>query len=282
MVLHRALYTNQQVQGQAPLPGPRAAIYDNVRTMFRKIPCIPIGGGQMFLDVAEETPIAIFVNGRHMTTAILSPGGFEDYITGYLYTEGIIRSADEIESIRLEENRISVLTRNLFKRVSAKKTVLSGCGGAVSYIDTEKLPTINSDLTVSVPEIEGAVAVHLALDPFIAAGRIDAAALAGEGGRIVARSEDIDRHNALDRVIGYGLRTSLNFSRTFAISTGRITSEMARKCLVANIPAIITTGAPTVLAVEIAEKTGLCIVGSAGTPDMAVYAHAERIAGIGA
>jgi formate dehydrogenase accessory protein FdhD len=116
--------------------------------------------------------------------------------------------------------------------------------------------------------LEDIYTVHLALDPFIAAGRqagrIGAAALAGEGGRIVARSEDTDRHNALDRVIGYGLRTSLNFSRTFAISTGRITSEMARRCLVANIPAIITTGAPTVLAVEIAGKTGLCIVGSAG------------------
>ena len=67
-----------------------------------------------------------------------------------------------------------------------------------------------------------------------------------------------------------------------AVSTGCITSEMVRKCLIANIPAIISTGPPTTLAVEVAEETGLCVVGSAGTPDMAVYAHAERIAGIGA
>jgi FdhD protein len=253
--------------------------------MFKKIPCIPISsGGPRLQDVAEETPVAIFVNGRHMTTAILSPARFEEFITGYLYTEEIIKNADEIESVRVEENRISVITRNLFKRVSAKKTILSGCGGAVSYIDTEKLPSIDSDLVVSLPAITGAIAALLAPDTRIAAGRIDAVALADEDGHIVARSEDIDRHNALDRVIGYGLRSDrdLAFSRMFAVSTGCITSEMARKCLVAGIPVIAATEPPTALAVEIAEETGLCIVGSAGTPDMAVYAHVERIAGFDA
>lgn len=247
--------------------------------MFKKIPCTPIGGGstgQVVRDAAEEAPVAIFVNGRHMTTAILSPGGLQDFITGYLYTEEIIKNAGEIESVKIEENRISVITKNIFKRVSTKKTILSGCGGAVSYIDTEKLPTIDSDLMVSVPEIERAVAALLA-----PASRIDAVALA-DGGRIIARSEDLDRHNALDRVIGYGLGNAVDFSRMFAVSTGIITSEMARKCLVANIPVLVSTDSPTTLAAEIAEETGLCIVGSAGTPDMAVYAHADRIAGIDA
>ena len=266
-------------------PYSRAACkFCNVRIMFKKIPCIPIddgSAGQTTRDAAEETPIAIFVNGRHMTTAILSPARFEDFITGYLYTEEIIRNVDEIESIRIEENRISVLTRDIFKRVSTKKTILSGCGGAVSYIDTEKLPTINSDLIISIPEIAAAVAALLAPDARIPAGRIEAVALVA-GGSIIARSEDIDRHNALDRVIGYGLQNSVDFPRVVAVSTGCITSEMVRKCLIANIPAIISTGAPTTLAVEVAEETGLCVVGSAGTPDMAVYAHAERIAGIGA
>lgn len=243
--------------------------------MFKKIACIRIGGGSITRDAAEEIPVAVFVNGRHLATVALSPGGFEDFITGYLYTEEVIRSAGEIESVRIEENRISVLTKNIFKRVSVKKTILSGCGGAVSYIDTQKLPAIDSDLAVTVPEIESAVA------GLPAPGTLDAVALA-TGGRIVARAEDLDRHNALDRVIGRGLREALDFSRTFAVGTGPVTSEMARKCLVANIPVLVSTGPPTALAVEIAEETGLCIVGSAGTPEMAVYTHAERIAGIGA
>lgn len=62
--------------------------------MFKRIACIRIGGGEIARDAAEETPVAIFVNGRHLTTVILSPGGFQDFITGYLYTEEIIKSPD--------------------------------------------------------------------------------------------------------------------------------------------------------------------------------------------
>ena len=246
-----------------------------VRIMFKKITCTRVDGSTATQDAAGEAPVAIFVNGRHLTTVILSPVGFQDFITGYLYTEELIKGIDEIESVRVEENRISVLTKNPFRRGSVKKTILSGCGGAVSYIDTQKLPAIDSDLTVSVPEIAAAVAA------LPASGTLDAVALVS-GGRTVACSEDLDRHNALDRVIGRGLRDGLDFSRTIAAGTGSATSEMVRKCLIAGIPVLITTGLPTALAVEIAEETGLCIVGSAGTPDMAVYTHAERITGIGA
>ncbi|KLK87620.1 formate dehydrogenase [Methanoculleus sediminis] len=241
--------------------------------MFKRITCTRIGGESLARDAAEETPVAVFVNGRHLTTVTLSPGGFEDFITGYLYTEEIIRSADEIESVRIEENRISVITKNVFKRVSVKKTILSGCGGAVSYIDTRKLPAIDSGLTVSVPEIGAAVAA------LTAPGPLEAVALAS-GGRAVARAEDLDRHNALDRVIGRGLRESLDFSEMAAVCTGTITSEMVRKCLIAGIPVLVSTGAPTALAVEVAGETGLCIVGFAGTPEMAVYTHPERITGM--
>lgn len=243
--------------------------------MFKRIACIRIGNGSATCDAPRETPVAIFANGRHLTTISLSPGGFEDFITGYLYTEEIIRSADEIESVRVEENRISVITKNIFKRVSVKKTILSGCGGAVSYIDTQKLPAIDSGLAVAVPDIEAAITA------LPAPGPLDAVALVRRG-RVVARAEDLDRHNTLDRVIGRGLREGFGFSRMIAVSTGTITSEMVRKCLTANIPVLAASGVPTTLAVEVAEETGLCIVGAAGTPDMAVYAHAERIEGMGA
>lgn len=243
--------------------------------MFKKITCTRVDGSTVTRDAAGEAPVAIFVNGRHLTTVILSPVGFQDFITGYLYTEELIKDVDEIESVRVEENRISVLTKNPFRRGSVKKTILSGCGGAVSYIDTQKLPAIDSDLTVSVPELAAAVAA------LPASGALDAVVLVS-GGRTVACSEDLDRHNALDRVIGRGLRDGLDFSRTIAVGTGSATSEMVRKCLIAGIPVLVSTGLPTALAVEIAGETGLCIVGSAGTPDMAVYTHAERITGIGA
>ena len=59
--------------------------------MFREINCITIGGERVVREVIEETPVAVFVNGRHLTTVILSPVGFQEFITGYLYTEEIVR-----------------------------------------------------------------------------------------------------------------------------------------------------------------------------------------------
>jgi FdhD protein len=96
---------------------------------------------------------------------------------------------------------------------------------------------------------------------------------------IIARSEDIGRHNALDRVIGYGLRNRIDFSETFAICSGRISSEMVRKCLIANIPVMVSRGATTTLAVTIAETNGLCIVGFVRSTKLNIYSHPERVQG---
>ena len=97
---------------------------------------------------------------------------------------------------------------------------------------------------------------------------------------MIARSEDIGRHNALDRVIGYALRNNVDLSRTYAICSGRISSEMVRKCLIANIPIIISRGATTTLAIEIAAKTGLCVIGFVRSSKMNIYSHPERVQGM--
>jgi len=91
-------------------------------------------------EVIEESPYALFINGRHAMTAMMSPGRLEDFVTGYLFTEQIIKAPDEIESIKIEQNRISVITKNLFKVLGPKKTILSGCGGNTSFIDTASAP----------------------------------------------------------------------------------------------------------------------------------------------
>ena len=96
---------------------------------------------------------------------------------------------------------------------------------------------------------------------------------------VIARSEDIGRHNALDRVIGHGLRNRIDFSRTFAICSGRISSEMVRKCLIANIPVMISRGATTTLAVTIAQDTGVCVVGFVRSTKLNIYSHPERVQG---
>jgi len=247
--------------------------------MYRMMPCIKADGNtfeKVLHEVVEEVPVALFVNGRHAMTAMMSPVQLEEFVTGYLYTEQIIKGVDEIESIRIEKNRISVITKNLFKVLGPKKTILSGCGGSVSFIDAEKLPKITSDFIVTTKKIEESVRNALASDLHRTTGGIHVVALLTSDSLLTV-SEDIGRHNAVDRVIGHGLRAGIDFSHTFIVSSGRISSEMVRKCLIANIPMIISRSATTTLAVEIAEKTGLTIVGFVRAGKMNIYSRPQRI-----
>jgi FdhD protein len=249
--------------------------------MFRKLPCTKVDGSHAKRDlheVIEEVPLALFINGRHAMTAMMSPVELEDFVTGYLYTEQIIKSADEIESIRIEKNRMSVITKNLFKVLGPKKTILSGCGGSTSYIDTEKLPKIGSDYAITADNIRAAAQAVLNSELHVTTGGIHIVALLDRE-KVVSVSEDIGRHNALDRVIGFALRNTIDLSRTWVLVSGRISSEMVRKCLIAGIPIIVSRGATTTLAVDTADRTNLTVVGFARSTKMVIYTHPERIGG---
>lgn len=251
--------------------------------MFKKLPCIKVDGETAKRDlheVIEEVPLALFINGRHAMTAMMSPVQLEDFVTGYLFTEQIIKGVDEIESIKIEKNRMSVITKNLFKVLGPKKTILSGCGGSTSYIDTEKLPKIKSDYSITTANIWNSLKAVLNSELHVTTGGIHIVALM-DGENIIAVSEDIGRHNALDRVIGFALRNNVDLSRTYVIVSGRISSEMVRKCLIAGIPIIVSRGATTTLAVETADKTGLTVVGFARSSRMVVYTYTERVKGAG-
>jgi FdhD protein len=247
--------------------------------MYRHLPCSKVDGETCETathEVIEEVPLALFVNGRHAKTAMMSPVQLEDFVTGYLFTEQIIKGMDEIESIKIEKNRMSVITKNLFRVLGPKKTILSGCGGSASYIDTEKLPKIHSDYIITTTDIWNSIKAAFNSELHKTTGGIHVVALLDKE-KILAVSEDIGRHNALDRVIGWGLRNNTDFSKTYVIVSGRISSEMVRKCLIANIPIIVSRGATTTLAVDIAEKTGLTVVGFARGGRMVIYTHPSRI-----
>ncbi len=247
--------------------------------MFRKLPCIKADGDSFVRtrhEVVEEIPVALFVNGRHAMTAMMSPARLEEFVTGYLFTEQIIKKPDEIESIKVEKNRISVITTNLFRVIGPKKTILSGCGGSTSFIDTEKLPKLQMGFVARPATISSAVKSVLDSELHRMTGGIHVVGLVGETG-VLTISEDIGRHNALDRVIGFGLINGIDLAATFIVCSGRISSEMVRKCLLAGIPVVVSRGATTTLAVEIAEKTGVTVIGFARSAKMNIYTHPERI-----
>ena len=251
--------------------------------MYKMVPCIKEESGVFTPsahEVIEEIPLAVTINGRHALTVMTSPHMIREFVTGLLFTERIIQGADEIESVHIEPGNVSVLTTNPFKILVSKKTVLSGCGGSSSYLDVAKLPKISSDFEIDAATVKSAVRETLQSDLHVKTGGIHIIGLFSGNGAIII-TEDIGRHNALDRVIGYGLLNHVQFSGTFAVSSGRISSEMVRKCLIAGIPLIVSRGATTTLAVETAEQSNLTVVGFSRGQKMNIYTHPSRIRGAG-
>lgn len=232
-------------------------------------------------DVIIEVPLSVFVNGRHALTAMISPVMLEEFVTGFLYTERIISKLEDIDSLRIEEKNTdtpsaSVLTKNPFSIMVSSKTVLSGCGGDTSYLDPERLPKIQSDMTTEISTINKIMKETLISDLHTRTGGIHIVGLFGPEGKICI-VEDIGRHNALDKAIGFGLVHKVDFSRTIVTCSGRLSSEMVRKCLMANIPIIASRGATTTLAISIGELSGLTIIGFVRGQKMNIYTGAKRI-----
>jgi len=156
------------------------------------------------------------------------------------------------------------------------KTVLSGCGGDSSFLDPAKLPGIKSDFIVSAEQIHLIAKKALDSDLHRLTGGIHVVGLA-DNKDLITIAEDIGRHNALDRVIGYANLEGIDVSRTFAMISGRISSEMIRKCLIAGVPIIASRGATTSMAIHLASGKGLTIIGFVRGKKMNVYTHPERV-----
>ncbi|MBR1367973.1 hypothetical protein RJ53_00080 [Methanocalculus chunghsingensis] len=230
-----------------------------------------------FTCIDDESPrlrervIALFVNGRYAATPIIIPDSVEEFVIGHLFSEEIIRTLKDIESIRVEENRVSVLTTDPFRITGRRKTVLSGCGGSTSYIDLSKLPSIQSGLSLSLSDISSALMDCSTDTPFPAG-----AFLCGKDG-VIIRSEDLEILHAVDRVIGSGLKADITFSETFLIISGMISSELVRRSLLAGIPILLGRSAPTDLAVRIAGEMNLTLGTFSSDGALVLYTHPERI-----
>ncbi|MEI8002813.1 MAG: formate dehydrogenase accessory sulfurtransferase FdhD [Methanothrix sp.] len=248
--------------------------------MIKECKCLRLDGAvaeEATCQVVEEVPLSIFINGRHFVTAMTSPQMRAEFVTGHLFAERIIAGPQEIESLEIEGNVARVIVVNPLRAIVPRRPIVSGCGGIASFLDESKLTEIKSDLRIGRAQAQEAMRAISQSEIHLATGGVHSVGLFAENGPICI-IEDIGRHNALDKAIGYALihKPGFDFSRTFVACTGRVSSDMALKCSVAGIPTIVSRGATTSLAISIAERTGLCIVGFLRGKRLSVYTCRER------
>jgi FdhD protein len=219
-------------------------------------------------NVVKEEPLSIFINGTHFRTAMLSPYMRKEFVIGHLFSEGIITAIEDIKSLQVDGPAAHVVTYN---------PVIVEQSGNELFMDQSKLPRIHSDLKIPASNVTNGVRSILESDLHHITGGVHVAGLFGREGSICI-SEDVGRHNALDKVIGYALLKNISFGETFVACTSRLSSGMSLKCVIARIPLIASRGATTSLAIDIADKTGLCIIGFVREERMNVYTHRWRVA----
>ncbi len=207
----------------------------------------------MILHSYSETPIQIIVNGRAVFTLMTHAADPADLVLGALYTERVIESAADIDSVIIDLPQVSVVTKNPAAILLSRKTVLAGCGGASSFLDTGRLGTVTETTPVS-DRIIYAACRALPLSRWVWAGLFDAA------GGLITAADDISAQNAVDRLIGFGLKNRVGFSDTFMVLAGNCTAETMRKAVIAKIPVIAITGDATSAAEAAAKAAGLRLI----------------------
>ena len=247
-------------------------------------------------DVSAEEPLEIRVGGVSLSVTMRTPGDDFDLVAGFLITEGIVRDAGEIASMRMcpdaaaatgELNIVEVLlttaaaSREVTPRAFFMTSSCGMCGKAsIDAVRTASAYDVASDpLRVSPALLLGLPAVQRSAQrQFARTGGLHAAALFDREGVLCCVREDVGRHNAFDKVIGWAAtRGMLPLSSHIMLASGRASFELTQKSLMAGIPLLAAVSAPSSLAIELASESGMTLIGFLRGEQMNVYAGHERI-----
>jgi len=214
----------------------------------------------------EESLLTVVVNDRALSRLSCSPFGRRELVLGWLFSQDLIDAAANVAALRIRGDRALVRLRpaalaSLSRFNPVQVTACSG--GDVRPALFEELPTVRRGYEFTLPQ---AVRLMERLPArarmFRRHGGIHCSMLADmKKRRILASREDIGRSNSVDKVIGWGLVGKVDFRGTALLTTGRISAEMALKCLHAGIPTLISQTTLTTKALEIVRRSGLTLVG---------------------
>ena len=231
--------------------------------------------------IAVEEPLEIRVRGEALTVTMRTPGNDEELALGFLFAEGLIeRAAPAGPPADLAANTVDVDAALVREPDARRFFTSSSCGvcgkGALEEVVLRAPPlppgpTIARALLAGLPD-------RLVQPGFAVTGGLQATGLFSVGGEPVVVREDVGRHNAMDKVIGWALqRGLLPLAGHLLCVSGRLSYELVQKAAVAGAPVLVGVGAPTTLAVDVATEVGMTLVGFARGGTCNVYAGAARV-----
>ncbi len=232
-------------------------------------------------DVAVEEPLEIRVDGVPLVVTMRTPGNDEELALGFLYGEGLIDGPHKAGPTEdFAGNTVEVagpLTRDPGQRRFYTTSSCGVCGkGALEEVAVHSAPlphgpTVSRALLAALPD-------HLVQPAFERTGGVHATGLFDATGELLLAHEDVGRHNAMDKVIGRALLDGLVplGGRILCVS-GRLSFELVQKAAVAGAPILVGVGAPSSLAISLAEDRGMTLCGFARRGSVNVYTHPERV-----
>lgn len=239
--------------------------------------------------VAEEVPISLIYNGTPHVVMLASPTNLEEFALGFSITEGIINDPQELLSVKLYNHADGIevqckIPEQRFACMADKGRNLTGrtgCGlcGATTLKQAIREPNpVSGALSLSATDLQTALADLKQQQPLNQlTGSVHAAAWVVPEQGIIALREDVGRHNALDKLIGFLMRNQKDVSTGFVLVTSRASYEMVQKTTAAGIALLAAISAPTGLAIRLAETAGLTLIGFAREDQYVVYTHPERL-----
>lgn len=246
-------------------------------------------------SVVVEEPLEIRTRGESLTVTMRTPGADIDLVHGFLFAEGIIGSAEDIATARYcagtdEDGRntynvLDVALRNAAVVTPRAFLTSSSCGlcgkTALDEVRTRARHPLPGTGPAVTPEVLAELPERLRTHQqvFDSTGGLHAAGLFTADGTLLVVREDVGRHNAVDKVIGWALRENRVPAHDLLLMvSGRVSFELVQKAVMAGIPLLGAVSAPSSLAVDLAADAGLTLVGFLRGDSMNVYTAAHRIA----